>query len=206
MPDNVITFRSGELNLEGIITPGNQARGAVMAHPHPLYGGSMYDYVVSMAAEALIAAEWTVLRFNFRGVGRSEGQYSDGVGEAEDIVAAVSFLKESGAVKVLAGGYSFGAMAALKAWPRLNELGVLPLVLIAPPVAGMSMDDIDPKTEIGLMICGENDAIASPDQALKLGRALSHPIEPVVIPQADHFFGRGESDVLKAMKDYLEQL
>jgi len=182
LSNNVITFRSGELNLEGIITPGNEACGAVLAHPHPLYGGSMHDYVVSIAAEALTAAEWTVLRFNFRGVGQSEGQYSDGIGEAEDIAAGVSYLKESGATKVLAGGYSFGAMAALKAWPRLNELGVLPLVLIAPPITGMSPDDIDPQTEIGLIICGENDAIAPPDQALKLGRSLQHPIEPVVIP------------------------
>lgn len=204
MSDNLISFRSGELNLEGLLTPGNQERGAVVAHPHPLYGGSMYDYVVGIAAKALSAADWTVLRFNFRGVGQSEGRYGDGDGEADDVVAAVSFLKESGATKVLAAGYSFGAMAVLNAWPRLYELGVLPLVLIAPPLAGLSLGAIGPETDIGLMVCGENDTIAPPDQALKLGRTLVNPVEPVVIPQTDHFFGRSESSLLNVLTDFLK--
>src|SRR5215472_17889918 len=95
MQEVQITFSSGELRLEGVIAkPGISTveRGAVICHPHPLYGGSMYNNVVEAALEAMWRLGWATLRFNFRGVGESEGAHGGGSGEVDDAVAAVHFL------------------------------------------------------------------------------------------------------------------
>ncbi|MBW2140045.1 MAG: alpha/beta fold hydrolase [Deltaproteobacteria bacterium] len=122
----------------------------------------MHDYVVSIALSALADAGWTTLRFNFRGVGQSEGSFDNGVGEAEDLAAAAAYLKENGASQPLVAGYSFGAAIAVQAWARLKELEVRPLILIALPAAFMSFDSLEPEIDIGLIVCGGRDYIAPP--------------------------------------------
>src|SRR5271168_3068545 len=123
MQEVQVTFRSGDLTLEGLIAnPGGNAPAAVVCHPHPLYGGSMYNNVVDAVVEAMGQRNWAVLRFNFRGVGSSEGEHSGGVGEAEDAVAAAGFLAEHLGLplkQVVVAGYSFGAMATALAAPKL---------------------------------------------------------------------------------------
>ena len=97
MKEERVTFKSGELTLEGMIAYPDGAAGphraAVVCHPHPLYGGSMYNNVVDAALGALHARGFATLRFNFRGVGQSEGEFDDGKGEADDAVAAVRFSR-----------------------------------------------------------------------------------------------------------------
>ncbi|MBW2061879.1 MAG: alpha/beta hydrolase [Deltaproteobacteria bacterium] len=205
MTEELIFIPSGKIKLEAKIKHNDPNRGAVVAHPHPLYGGSMHDFVVSLAVSALAEAGWTVLRFNFRGVGQSEGTFDEGVGEAEDLAAAAGYLKENGMMQILVAGYSFGASIALKAWPQLKGLDVQPLILIALPAALMSFDFVQLKPEVGLMICGGRDDIAPPDLARALGAKLLRPIEPVIIPGADHFFGGGEEALTHALKTYLHE-
>ena len=104
-----VTFSSGELSLEGLLRRGESDRGVVISHPHPLYGGEMRNQVVGIIQEVFAGKGWTTLRFNFRGVGRSQGEYDEGVGEQEDVRAAVRYLKEIKIKEIYLAGYSFGA-------------------------------------------------------------------------------------------------
>ena len=138
MKEQHVTFASGAITLEGLLAKPDglkEARGAVVCHPLPLYGGSMYNNVVDAALEAMWKMGWATLRFNFRGVGESGGEHGGGVGEADDAVAAVEFLASQPGVQAhgaVLAGYSFGAMAAMLAAPQINDLGAL--MLIALPI------------------------------------------------------------------------
>jgi len=201
-----IFITSEDFRLEAALESVDQIRAGVVAHPHPLYGGSMDNNVVQAATRALIRSGWTSLRFNFRGVGRSSGSSGTGQREGDDLVASVAYLKDRGLKKLVVIGYSFGAWVTAMAWPRLKVLGVEPLVLIAPPAAFMDFQGLDPETEIGLMICGGQDEIAPPDLAEGLGRSLNRPVEPVVLPGADHFFWGHESELIRIIAEYLAGL
>ncbi|MFA5111838.1 MAG: alpha/beta fold hydrolase [Desulfobaccales bacterium] len=126
------------ITLEGRLTPGTGPGGAVITHPHPLFGGSMANNVVWTAVRALAARDMSALRFNFRGVGRSTGTYGDGVEEAVDVAAAVEFLKSRAAAPYYVVGYSFGAAVVARA--LLQGLAVDGAILIAPPVAFMDLN------------------------------------------------------------------
>ena len=106
-----------EVRVDGD-SPGNI--GAVLCHPHPLYGGSMDDMVLEAMSRPLLDAGFQVARFNFRGVGHSEGQHDDGKGEVDDVLAVVAWMREQGVEKVILGGYSFGAVVALSACHLAN--------------------------------------------------------------------------------------
>jgi len=113
-----VTFPVGDITLEGLLWAPPQAPsvGAVLCHPHPLYGGEMRNNVVSALAEALQRAGVATLRFNFRGVGQSGGEHGGGEAEIEDVKAAVTYLLSRQAVKTVAvAGYSFGAIVGLRA-------------------------------------------------------------------------------------------
>lgn len=107
--ENKITFRSGQLSLEGMFNPLSAATGAVITHPHPLYGGDMANPVVESLVRSFNRKNISTLRFNFRGVRGSEGVHDGGSGEQEDTLAAVRFLLEQGMDSVLIAGYSFGS-------------------------------------------------------------------------------------------------
>src|SRR5260370_100810 len=118
MNEERVIFESGSLKLEGLLAkpdgPG-PVRAGVVCHPHPLYGGSMYNNVVDAALQAIWELGWASLRFNFRGVGESEGKHGGGAGEAMDAAAAVKVatsqagVRSDGAALV---GSSFGRVAA----------------------------------------------------------------------------------------------
>ncbi len=161
MKEQQISFASESLTLEGLYAPAKSATtaaGAVVCHPHPQYGGSMYNNVVEAALDALWDQGFATLRFNFRGVGESEGSYGGGAGEAQDAVSAVSYMRVQpgleGAPIVLVG-YSFGAAAAWQGAAQAGELAAL--ILIAAP---LRMMDTQSAPRIGriLLIGGSNDS------------------------------------------------
>src|SRR6267154_6553031 len=137
MQEKQVTFRSGDLTLEGLLaSPGGEAPAAVVCHPHPMYGGSMFNNVV----DAILAAMWqlgySTLRFNFRGVGASEGEHDGGRGEADDAAAAMTFLLSQPGVRkddAVMAGYSFGAMVAVGA--GYQHPGVSRIVAVALPLS-----------------------------------------------------------------------
>lgn len=193
-----------DIRLEALINRVDDTRAGIVTHPHPLFGGSMDNNVVQAGITALVRSGWTGLRFNFRGVGGSSGRYSEGMGEQEDLTAAVGFLKDRGFQDILVMGYSFGAHVAAFAWPQLEPMGVRPLVLIAPPAAYMNFDGLPTRTRIGLMVCGRHDEIGPPDLAADFGARLEQPLEPIVVPQADHFFSGQEGALIEILGDYLD--
>src|SRR5216684_5902399 len=161
MKEQPVTFASGDLTLEGLFAPpegAGQVRGAVVCHPHPLYGGSMYNNVVDAALAAMWRVGWATLRFNFRGVGASEGEHGGGVGEAADAAAAIKFLTEQPGVQsdgAILAGYSFGAMAAMAAAPSISNLAAL--TLIALPVQMIDASALDKFPHPIILAVGDRD-------------------------------------------------
>ena len=164
------------------------ARGlAVIAHPHPLYRGTMDNKVVHTLARAFVQCGWDAVRFNFRGVGQSEGEHDDGRGEIEDMLAVVEQVSDPGQALALAG-FSFGAYVAASAlsalWPVRPAAKVV-LVGIATSrfSVGTLPNGVVPKT---LILHGEMDDTVPLSSVLDWARPQSLPI--TVIPGAGHFF------------------
>jgi len=207
MNEEQIMFSSGELTLEGMMAkPGTSTvqRGAVVCHPHPLYGGSMHNNVVEAVLQAMWRLGWATLRFNFRGVGQSEGEHGGGAGEADDAVAAVHFLAEKlaiGSENIVLAGYSFGAMAAMNAAPKLADLGGL--MLIALP---LRMTEGEALKRIGapiVLAAGDHDNYCPPAQLQAMERGLGSRAQLKIINGADHFFGGYEGELSDAVESML---
>lgn len=147
--------------LDARWTPAETARRvAVLAHPHPLYGGTMDNAVVRTAESVLLDLGTSVLRFNFRGVGRSAGQHDDGVGEVADLAAAEAAAVARAADQPLwLVGYSFGAVMVAR---RLDDTEALAATLLAPPVGHYDLPLLKSTMLPLAVICGELDDIAPP--------------------------------------------
>ncbi len=205
MNEGAVIFRSEGLKLEGLLhRPRNVAepRGAVICHPHPLYGGSMLDLVVEAILKAMWAIDCATLRFNFRGVGNSEGEYDEGRGEARDAEAAVKYivgLRGMQRDKVILAGYSFGAMAAVNAAARMPE--VTTVVAVAPPILADGVAQLIALKKRLVVVAGEEDRYCPPAQLEVLRNALIGLIRLKTIPGADHFFAGQEEEVTAALMD-----
>jgi alpha/beta superfamily hydrolase len=186
-----IALEGGHAALEGIFVAGGAAAdaGAVIAPPHPLYGGSMESPVVTELAFACEKAGIASLRFNWRGVGASAGRPSGAATDADaDTGAALAYLEETVAGRVVACGYSFGAAAALRATdghPRVDRL-----VLVSPPPALVDADRLAAFSGRILVVSGEADGFAPVAEVERLVDAARHG-RLEIVPEADHFFGRG---------------
>ena len=206
MQEEPITFSSGNLMLEGMIArpTSNIARAGVVCHPHPQYGGSMFNNVVESALEAMWRLSWATLRFNFRGVGRSEGDHSGGSGEASDAAAAVQFMAAElglNTQRIVLAGYSFGAMAAVKAASSLPDLGAL--ILIALPLRMAGADGVE-RLNVPIVLAGGNrDGYCPPAELHALYDALGSRAQLRIISGADHFFGGYESELTDALEAML---
>ncbi len=206
MREQQITFSSGGLVLEGMIARvgAGAQRGAVVCHPHPLYGGSMFNNVVEATLQAMWQLGWTTLRFNFRGVGQSQGEYSGGSGEADDAAAALQFLSAESSLELeqlMLAGYSFGAVAALKAAGRLSALGGL--LLIALPLGMTDEDTVKQIPTSVLLASGDRDSYCSPERLRNLAGAIGNRAQLRIIEGADHFFGGYEAALTRALEAML---
>jgi uncharacterized protein len=193
MSESRVTFPCGDLKLEGLLTlPEGEASGAaVVCHPHPLYGGSMYNNVVEALLDALWQRQFATLRFNFRGVGESEGEYDGGEGELDDVRGAVAFLAGKAAVRsVMLAGYSFGASVSLRA--GLTDPGVNRLVLVALPVALMTGPS-DSISKPVLLVSGDRDSYSPVEPLRTLATKLGSRTRLEILAGADHFFGGYEA-------------
>jgi len=188
--ERMVVIPSGELHLEGLYHRGRLRPPCVVAAPHPQHGGSMDSPVVAELAWAITRAGHATLRFNYRGVGASEGSWSGGAGEIADCEAALDQLKETtGAPELALAGYSFGAWAATEAARRRADVGAL--VLVAPPT---KLFDFTPLREVAarvLVIRASEDALCDPVQVAAAIEPLGPRAEEVVVQGADHFFTTG---------------
>jgi alpha/beta superfamily hydrolase len=186
---------AGSLDAEW--RPGSRG-GAIVAPPHPEYGGARSNPVVQTLVEALAATGRATLAFDWRGVGESEGRITGDVAAAvEDYTAAARALAERAPGPWIATGYSFGAATALRV--AATDPAAAGLLLVAPPVAMTGADDLTAtRLPVGIVV-GEHDDIAP---VAAIGRALTgHPDAQLeVVPGADHFFfGAGAAGLQAAI-------
>jgi len=184
MPVLKMFFTAGTAgSLEGIAhLPDSTPRAiAVVAHPLPTMGGTMENKVVTTLARTFVELGFIALRFNFRGVGNSEGEFDDGDGEVEDVLAVVRHARqEYGDLPLILAGFSFGGYVQARAAQHLHPQR---LVLVAPAVRRFAMPHVPHNT---LLIHGEQDEVVPLDDALLWARPQHLPI--VVLPGAEHFF------------------
>jgi alpha/beta superfamily hydrolase len=170
-------------NIEGVAhPPGSAPRAiAVVAHPLPTMGGTMENKVVTTLAKTFVELGFVALRFNFRGVGGSEGEFDDGDGEVEDVLAVVRYaLREYGDLPLILSGFSFGGYVQACAAQQLHPLR---LVLVAPAVGRFAMPHVQHNT---LLIHGDQDEVVPLADVLHWARPQQLPI--VVLPGVEHFF------------------
>jgi uncharacterized protein len=170
--------------------------GAVVCHAHPLHGGMMHFKPVFRAAKALQLQGLAALRFNFRGVGRSQGLHDGGVGEQDDVRAALDQVEERfPGLPLVVGGFSFGSVMALRVGitdPRVRAIFALgvPLSMVG------NLDFVGGSTKPRLFVQGENDVFGPAASLRSMVDALPEPRELVAIPESGHFFA-GRLDPLQ---------
>lgn len=194
--EKITTFISNSLEIEGQLFEGDQQKGAVITHPHPLYGGNMHNNVVAAVSRMYQKMGYTTLRFNFRGVGGSQGKYDDGIGEQEDVGAAVAFLADSGIQSIDLAGYSFGAW--VNALAVSDGLKVDNMIMVSPPAAFIDFKTISNLSPLKLAVTGDRDDIAPVEMVEKMYPTWNPTAKFEVISGADHFYG-GYQDKLEAV-------
>ena len=154
---------------------------ALIAHPHPLQGGTLDNKVVQTLAKTFAALGYAAARFNFRGVGKSEGQFDDGIGETDDALAALAAAKlEFGELAVVLAGFSFGSYVQTRV---AHAIAAERLVLIGPAVKRFPIEVVPPDT---IVIHGEEDDVVALADVLAWARPQQLPI--IVFPGCGHFF------------------
>lgn len=198
-----VRFAAGEVVLEGRLAHTTAAQHAVVVcHPHPQYGGTMDNNVVEAVVRRLQGDAVTTLRFNFRGVGESEGSYGNLIGECFDARAAVHFLRErTGLASVTLAGYSFGAVAALQA--GFDDAGVERLIAIAPPLAMFDIGFLRGCAKPKLFLVGECDTYCPIDVFDRSVAAQTQPASSVRLAGADHFFLGHEQELAEHVSSFV---
>jgi alpha/beta superfamily hydrolase len=210
MRQETVTFPSGDLLLSGRLHwPDGElpCPGVVVCHPHPLYGGTMDNPLVTGIAQILAQRDIAALRFDLRGVGRSDGSYDGGPGEADDGRAALSFLEAQPrleADRLGIAGYSFGAAVALAIAAADHRVSAV--AVVSPPTAAMEDWVCLAPAKSLLVICGEKDQVTDVEaiRAL-LGRLPNRP-STHFLPWDDHFWWGNEGQVGRLVAAYFAEL
>ncbi len=182
-----VRFFSENYEIEGLLNKKNEKKGVVVTHPHPLYGGDMYNLVVETIVHVYNIKGYSTLKFNFRGVGRSQGKYDNGDGEQKDVLAALSLLGDMGMEQIDLAGYSFGAW--VNAHAVQEDVSVKNMVMVSPPVGFMDFRTIGPMDCLKFVVTGSRDDIAPADAVEKMRSAWNPNARFEVIDGADHFYG-----------------
>ena len=169
---------------------------AIIAHPHPLHGGTMDNKVIHTLFTTLLALGFITAKFNFRGVGKSEGTFDHGIGEIEDVMVVTQTVRDqfnahSADLPLLLAGFSFGGAIQLHA---AEQLAPEFLILVAPSVVNLNAPAVPEATKLALIIQGDQDDIVIPGDLLAWATPQSQPI--IFIPGAEHFF-HGKLALLK---------
>jgi len=205
-----ISFPSGELKLEGVwhLPEANGPFPAVVVcHPHPLYGGNMSSNIVFGTCQALAGASIAALRFNFRGVGKSGGEFGGGITEQEDVKAALAFVLSTANIdrnRIGLAGYSFGGGVAASVAVREENIKMLALVSPALVYGG---EELAGYKKPKFIIIGEEDSMIAPEGVREAVEAMPEPKRFELIPGADHFWAGFEEEVAeKVCRFFVEGL
>ncbi|MDD5311620.1 MAG: alpha/beta hydrolase [Dehalococcoidia bacterium] len=210
MTQERIVFPCGKIKLEGIfykVERTGTVPAVVVCHPHPLFGGSMHNNVTYAIAGALASVSIAALLFNFRGVGRSEGEYGGGLAEQEDVAAALQWLQTQGTVnpdQLALAGYSFGAAVAFPA--ACADMRVKGVALISPYFEQAHIPLLKNCTKPKLIVSGANDEVVAADDARQYYAMAAEPREFALIEGADHFWGGYESRMADVTARFIKGL
>jgi hypothetical protein len=187
---------AGALEIALDSPPGDSRGVAVIAHPHPQFGGTLDNKVVQTLARAFTQAGWTAVRFNFRGVGGSEGVYDEGRGEVDDMLAVVQHVAPAGELAL--AGFSFGAFVTSQVFARLQPTRpVAKLVLVGTAASRFAVAPITESAhEQTLVVHGELDDTVPLQAVLDWARPQLLPV--TVVPGGGHFF-HGQLPLLKSL-------
>ena len=184
--------------------PADLRAAVVFGHPHPQHGGTMHTKAVYQGAKGLVRIGCVVLRFNFRGVGRSAGTFGEGEGEREDYLAAIDFMaaRYPGA-PIWTAGFSFGAWVALETGATDDRVSAL--IAIAPPVArsGYAFPNVLQSWKPKFLVQGDMDELCPLQDLWAFYAKLKEPKELVVIDGASHLFEGRTREVGEALADLL---
>lgn len=195
-------FLSGPAGrLEAVLKPAPGATtAAVVCHPHPLYGGTLYNKVVYRAARAMHGAGITTLRFNFRGVEASEGQFDGGRGEIDDARAAIEYLAAEHE-RLIVAGYSFGSWVGLRA--GIGDPRVKALVGIGLPMDVFDFSFLREARVPFLLVHGDRDGWGEVEKVRALAGELEGPVTLEIIPGAEHAFEAHLEVMMEKISDFL---
>jgi uncharacterized protein len=182
-----VTFMSEGYELEGLFNIKDEKKGVAVTHPHPLYGGDMYNLVVESIVHVYDLKDYSTLKFNFRGVGGSGGTYDNGVGEQADVLSAVSFLADMGMDQIDLAGYSFGAW--VNAHVLQKDTPVNRMIMVSPPVGFMDFASVSTMNSLKYVVTGNRDDIAPANAVKKLIASWNPDARFDIIDGADHFYG-----------------
>ena len=181
---------------------------AIVLHPHPLHGGNMNNRVVFIMFNIFVERGFSVLRFNFRGVGRSQGAFDNGVGELSDAAYAFDWMQQfnSNSPFCWIGGYSFGALISMQLMMRRPEIEGF--VSISPPAGTEDFSFLAPCPSSGLIIHGDKDTHVPLDAVKKLAQKLDGQknisVNLRIVKGADHFYKDNMDNLSKEVASYLD--
>jgi alpha/beta superfamily hydrolase len=204
---SAISFLNGKLELEGAFgmpdDPDGNVPGVVVCHPHPLRGGNMDNLVVTSVYRELVNRGMAALRFNFRGVGNSQGSHEMGEGEVGDVEAALEIFRSLPGVdgrRVGLAGYSFGSGMVLKGMPKYDKCRAF--ALISPPPRFFSESTLPGDSRPKLVVCGDQDSTVPLNDLNPFAESMAQPAEFHVVEGADHFWGHLVGQAASTVADF----
>jgi len=207
MPDVIFNGPDGRIEGKYHQSENKQAPGALILHPHPLYGGTMNNKVVYALYNAFKQNGFSVLRINFRGVGRSQGKFDNGVGELADAATALDWMQVQNPdiSNFWVSGFSFGAWVAMQLMMRRPE--IQGFAVAAPPVNKFDFSFLSPCPAHGIVLQGDQDSIVSEavvsEFVDKLSKQKNTSVDYQIIFGADHFFREKTDDLIEAVGNYI---
>ena len=202
MSEEQVLIKSVGLKIEALVDLCKGDEAVVVTHPHPLYGGDMYNNVVESIVQAYRHIGYSTLSVNFRGAGGSEGQYDEGIGEQKDVGAALRYLSDLGKTSIDLAGYSFGAWVNALGLNRFDQ--ALRMIMVSPPVNFIDFSFLTLCPKLELVIAGSNDEIAPASMIQKMLPGWNLDAIFKVIQGADHFYGGKTAEVEAIIQDFLE--
>jgi hypothetical protein len=204
-----VQFQGPDGRIEGRYHKSDQSRAplALVMHPHPKFGGTMNNKVVYTIFDAFKKRGFSVLRFNFRGVGMSEGEYDNGIGELSDAAAAMDWLQNANkdSHECWVAGFSFGAWISMQLLMRRPE--IQGFISVAPPTNMFDFNFLAPCPSSGLIVNGSDDKIVPPGYVKHLADKLRIQkrivVEHKIVDDAGHFFEGQLDELTHHCNDYL---
>lgn len=209
MPEVIFNGPAGRLEGRYHHNKAPNSPIAIILHPHPQFGGTMNNPIVHQLYYSYVSRDFSVLRFNFRGVGRSQGYFDNGAGELSDAASALDWLQNinKDARTCWIAGFSFGSWIAMQLLMRRPEIDGF--ISVAPPANLYDFSFLAPCPSSGLMVNGDNDAVVPFEDVTKLVERLKTQrgivINHQIIPGANHFFEDKAEELMSTVNTYLDK-